>query len=56
MTRSLPLLVLAATVLLGWGAPLPTDPPEPPVYEAAVESFFGADGSPRLERAYPGSC
>lgn len=38
------------------GRDVPPDPPDPPVYEASVESFFGADGSPRLQRAYPRGC
>jgi len=38
------------------GRDVPPDPPDPPVYESAVEAFFAADGSPRLERAYPRGC
>lgn len=35
---------------------VPPDPPDPPVYEASVAAFFGPDGRPKLERAYPRGC
>lgn len=38
------------------GRSLPPDPPDPPVYEASVAAFFGPDGRPKLERAYPKGC